>query len=357
MRALPRPLTLLLLLLPALQAPPAAADWAADRRALLQEHARLLANPAERVLPVPDGRVLHPGEHGQFVAQLRAALAAYGYPSGAASGSDPLSYDPALVESVERYQTDVGLVPDGVVGGETRLALRAMDNDRVRMIEQSLARPDPPSHGRYLWVNLAAGSVTGFDEGVETVTSRVVIGNKDNPTPTFSARIDAVWVNPSWVVPDSIVIKEFGGRAHIEKPGPNNPLGQLLLELPNRYEVFLHSTNQPSLFERDVRAFSHGCVRVKEVKAVARWLLGDERWETEGVETYLAGLSTHRIPIDPTVAIYIDYRTATIGPTGAVIYHPDPYGLAAPPPPEPPSDAPPAVTAGQTAAIPAASAN
>jgi murein L,D-transpeptidase YcbB/YkuD len=221
------------------------------------------------------------------------------------------------------------------------------------MIEQSLAQPDRPAKGRYILVNLAAATVTAMQDDNVVMVSRAVIGRKDHPTPTFSSRITAVWINPSWVVPESIVIREFGGNAHTEKPGPNNPLGRLFFEMPNQYEVFLHSTNEPYLFNRDERAFSHGCVRVRDVMAMARWLMGEDRWQDEAVDVALHGLVTKRIALDRSVPIYIDYRTATVAPTGAVVYHADPYGLAAPPPDEspPPDGAVPPATAQSAAAI------
>lgn len=313
---------------------PAAADPASDRKLLQAELTRLTADPKADPLPaVPDGRTLHPGDSNTAVPAIRAALASYGFVEPEADrASDPLLYDDGLAWQVRRFQGEIGLVPDAVIGQATRKALRAEDTDRVRMLQQSLDQPDLPSKGRYVAVNLAAGMLSVVEDGHEILSSRVVYGKKDTPTPTFSARIDAVWLNPSWIVPDSIVQKEFGGNAHTEKPGPNNPLGPLLLELPNRYEVFLHYTNEPALFEHDLRTFSHGCVRVQEAEAVARWLMGDDRWSAESMDAGLMKLATRRFAIDPTVGVYLTYRTATVATTGAIIYHPDPYGLAAPPP-------------------------
>jgi murein L,D-transpeptidase YcbB/YkuD len=316
---------------------PAAADPAGERKALQAELARLTADPhAGPRVAVPDGKALHPGEKNAAVPAIRAALALFGFVEPAADRSaDEQVFDDGLAWQVRRYQWEIGLVPDAIVGAGTRRALRFMDTDRVRMLQQSLDQPDLPAKGRYIAVNLAAGMLSAVEDGRTVITSRVVFGRKENPTPTFSARIGALWLNPSWVVPDSIVQKEFGGNAHIEKPGPNNPLGPLLLELPNRYEVFLHYTNEPGLFERDSRTFSHGCVRVQEVEAVSRWLLGEDRWTSESMDAGLTRLATRRLTLEQSVPVYIYYRTATLATTGAIIYHPDPYGMAEPPP-EPP---------------------
>ena len=323
------------------------ADPAGDRRILQAELARLTAS-ASPTPSVPEGHSIHPGEKNQTLPAIRTALEGYGFVEPAADRApDPQFYDDGFAWQVRRFQQEIGLVPDAIIGGETRKALRHQDADRLLMLQQSLEQPDLPSKGRYVAVNLAAGQLRAVEDGRTVVESRVVFGKKDSPSNTFSARIDAVWLNPSWVVPDSIVQKEFGGNAHIEKPGPANPLGPLLLELPNRYEIFLHYTNEPGLFERDIRAFSHGCIRVQQIEAVARWLLGEDRWASEGMDAGLTKLATHRYTIDPTIAVYIGYRTATVASTGQVIYHPDPYGLAQPPPPPEDAAADPANAAGQ----------
>jgi murein L,D-transpeptidase YcbB/YkuD len=346
----------LLWLLP--QVPQAAADPAGDRKILQAELTRLTADPHAGPNPaVPDGKTIHPGDKNPAIPAIRAALADFGFVEAEADrAQDPQVYDDGLAWQVRRYQMEVGLVPDAMIGPATRLALRHFDTDRTRMLQQSLDEPDPPAKGRYLVVNLAAGLLSAVEDGRTVITSRVVFGKKDTPTPTFSARVSAVWLNPSWIVPDSIVQKEFGGNAHTEKPGPANPLGPLLLELPNRYEVFLHYTNEPGLFEHDLRAFSHGCVRVQEVQAVARWLLGEDRWSTEAMDTGLTKLASRRLTLEQSVPVYIGYRTATVASTGAVIYHPDPYGLTQPPPatdPAPDASMPPPV-AQQAPAVPTA---
>jgi murein L,D-transpeptidase YcbB/YkuD len=312
---------------------PAIADSANDRRILSDELARLTADPKADMVSVPDGKTIHPGDKNPAIPAIRSALQAYGFVASDAAPADPQLYDDPMAGQVRRFQQVVGLAPDAMIGGETRKALRGMDADRVLMLQQSLAQPSLPSKGRYIEVNLAAATISAVEDGKIVLQSAAVIGRKENQTPLISARIDAVWLNPSWIVPESIVEKEFGGNAHTEKPGPANPLGQLLLEMPNKDEIFIHSTNEPGLFERDVRAFSHGCVRVKEIEAFARWVLGDDRWAAEKIDAGLGHLASRRFALDQTIPVYIGYRTATVGPRGIVIYHPDPYGLALPAPP------------------------
>jgi len=338
------------------------------KSALRHELARLTADPKAGLVALPDGKALHPGDRDPQVPTLRLALQAFGYlpvsaPEGAAPDAtmvampiaavvpaapaegdgDGIVYDQATVAAVKRFQRDIGLKDDGIVGDSTRRALRAMDGDRILMLQQSLAQPNVAVRGRYILVNVAAGMVYAMDGKTVVVASRAVVGKAtpDTQTPVFSARISSVTLNPVWTTPDSISEKEFGGDTHIEKPGPQNPLGKFRLDMPNGYEVFLHSTNQPYLFNREIRTFSHGCVRVEQIDKIAKWLIGDQVWASIDADGILAGLKTRKVPLDHSVPIYIQYRTATLSDTGAIIYHPDPYQLAAPPPPPLPPPVPP----------------
>jgi murein L,D-transpeptidase YcbB/YkuD len=320
-------------------APPANGP-AHDRAVLTAERARLAADPKADAIFVPDGPSIHADAKSKDLPKIRAALVKLGYLADGPAPADDQTYGGELMEAVERFQEDAGLSVDGIIGPSTRQALRGMDADRLLKLDQTLAQRDPPSKGRYLLVNIAAGMVYGIEDGSKVFVSKAVIGKPDHQTDQFSARVEAITVNPVWTAPESIVMKEFGGNAHVEKPGPKNPLGKLALDMPNRYEIFLHSTNEPGLFGYDHRAFSHGCVRVEKITDLGKWLLGADRWQAEDVDTLMDSLKTHRIALDTPMPVYIQYRTATVGSTGAVIYHADPYGYALPPPPPEPETAP-----------------
>lgn len=321
-------------------AEPIAAKPLNDRQILQRTLAQLQLAPKAGLFRLNDAKSIKPGERSGQIPTLRAAMIAFGYlpadskqpPAGA---DDATWYQEPLVGAVKRFQLEVGLQDDGVIGNATRRALRAMDGDRILMIEQSLGQPEPRHGKRFIEINVAAGLAYAFEDGKPTLVSRVIVGKPTNQTPLFSARIQSVTLNPIWVAPESIVEKEFGGNAHVAKPGPDNPLGKIRIDMPNRYEIFLHSTNQPRFFSHNIRPFSHGCIRVEQIQALARWLVGDAAWQAAGADAALSGVKTLRIPLVETVPIYLQYRTATVSSTGQVIYHADPYQLAAPPPPPP----------------------
>ena len=299
--------------------------------------AQLQLAPKAGLFRLNDAKSIKPGESSSQIPTLRAAMIAFGYlpaetiqpPVGTREAN---SYQEPLISAVKRFQLEVGLQDDGVIGNATRRALRAMDGDRILMIQQSLSQPEPRRGKRFIEINVAAGLAYAFQDGQPILVSRVVVGKPTNQTPLFSARIQSVTLNPIWVAPESIVEKEFGGNAHVAKPGPDNPLGKIRIDMPNRYEIFLHSTNQPRFFSHNIRPFSHGCIRVEQIQALARWLVGDQAWAAAGADSALAGLKTLRIPLAESVPIYLQYRTATVSSTGQVIYHADPYQLAVAPP-------------------------
>ena len=307
-----------------------------DRQILQRTMAQLQLAPKAGLFRLNDAKSIKPGESSGQIPTLRAAMVAFGYlpadtkqpPTGA---GDADSYREPLVSAVKRFQLEVGLQDDGVIGNATRRALRAMDGDRILMIQQSLSQPEPRHGKRFIEINVAAGLAYAFKDGQPVLVSRVVVGKPTNQTPLFSARIQSVTLNPIWVAPESIVEKEFGGNAHVAKPGPDNPLGKIRIDMPNRYEIFLHSTNQPRFFSHNIRPFSHGCIRVEQIQALARWLVGDQAWAAAGADSALAGLKTLKIPLSESVPIYLQYRTATVSSTGQVIYHADPYQLAVAP--------------------------
>jgi murein L,D-transpeptidase YcbB/YkuD len=317
---------------------PAASSPAAPRlgeRAILRRAlAQLMIDPTAGLFRLGDAKSIAPGDHSQQIPTIRAAMIAFGYlAANTPAAADATLYQDPLVGAVKRFQLEVGLQDDGVIGNATRRAMRAMDGNRILMIQQSLSQPEPRQAKRFIVINVAAGLAYAYQDGQPVIVSRVIVGKPSTQTPLFSARIQSVTLNPIWVAPESIVEKEFGGNAHVGKPGPDNPLGKIRIDMPNRFEIFLHSTNQPRFFKHNIRPYSHGCVRVEQIQALAKWLVGDQAWQMADADKALQGLKTVRIPLAETVPIYLQYRTATVSSTGQVIYHADPYMLAAPPPP------------------------
>ncbi|MGH7893312.1 MAG: L,D-transpeptidase family protein [Candidatus Binatia bacterium] len=320
---------------------------------------------------VPEGPTLRQGANDAAVPALRARLAASGE---LAHDGTPGSrhYDPELVAAVKTFQERHGLVADGVVGPRVRAALDVGLAERIQQIIVNMERwrwlPEDLGDRRVM-VNIAAARLRLVDDGAPQVEMPVIVGEADKMTPMFSSAITYVIFNPTWTVPDKIARKELlpkvqhdsayferqgihliGGwqPAHADDdpakldwagahgaagfrlrqaPGPQNPLGRVKFHIPNVFGVYLHDTNSRSLFRRERRTLSHGCVRVGAALDLANHLLeGSTGWSEEREARILSGWKTTTITLAPPVAVHLLYETAWVDAAGQVIFVEDPYG-------------------------------
>lgn len=226
-------------------------------------------------------------------------------------------------------------------GAETdpeKRAILATNLDRWRWMPRSLG-------ARYLVVNTAAFEATLWNDRVMVDRWEVVVGKTSTPTPVFAAEIKGVIFNPWWEIPDSIVAESVGAllRQHPrdaaakgyviqngryrQKPGPANSLGRMKLIMPNAYSVYLHDTPAQRLFSREVRAFSHGCVRVGDALGLATALLASgQKWPRERSEAFVKQGKTITASLIKPMPVYITYFTAEPDGQGGVRYFPDIYG-------------------------------
>jgi hypothetical protein len=218
-----------------------------------------------------------------------------------------------------------------------RRATLAANMDRWRWMPRELG-------GRYLLVNTAAFEASLWENRQMIGRWKVVVGKTKSPTPVFAASVTGVIFNPWWEIPSSIAAEGIaslvrkrpaeaarrgyvleGGR-YRQRPGTNNALGRMKLVMPNGYNVYLHDTPSQSLFERDVRAFSHGCVRVDDALGLAAALLAPRPgWDRTQVDAVVASGETRKVDLASPVPVYLAYFTAEPDGRGAMRYFPDVY--------------------------------
>ncbi len=322
---------------------------------------------------VPSVTVLKPGMSDPAVAILRNRLAAEAaldegqIPPSVEDGSDPTEiYDDGLVNDVKAFQARHGLETDGVIGPRTFVSLNRTVDDRINQIRLSLERARwlfRDEELEYVLVNIAgARTYLGREDG-SVWTSRSITGSQYRKTPVFRDEIQYMEFNPTWTVPASIFRKDKLARIRndpgyldrnnyivrnrngevipansvnwgadnpgvtlVQKPGPNNALGLVKFMFPNKYAVYLHDTNDRSLFDRSERNLSSGCVRVEYPFELAGLLMeGDPEWSTERMQSILESGKTVRINLPKPMPVLLTYWTAWVE-EGTVHFREDIYG-------------------------------
>jgi len=267
-------------------------------------------------------------------------------------------YDPALADAVKAYQIRHGLGNDGIIGKNTLARLSTPIADRLKQIEIGLERLRwlPDVRGSYIIVNIPSfklyGAKTGDGPGSYDIEMNVVVGEAidGHGTPVFHSDMSMVTFRPYWNVPPSIAEKELGplisrnpgylakhgmemvgngagGYRIRQKPGPKNALGKIKFSFPNTNNVYLHGTPSQSLFKRDRRDFSHGCIRVEDPPKLAEWVLADNGdWPMERIRQFMEGADNKTISLKKNIPVYILYSTVMADPDGTISFFEDIYG-------------------------------
>ena len=295
---------------------------------------------------------LKPGATGEGVEALRVRLAIEDPQAAAPPLADRALgskvYDASLTEAVARAQARYGLTPDGVAGPATLAALNVPATQRLAQIRANLERWRWAPRGLPAYrveLNIADAGLALYDGGQPALTMRAIVGRASKRTPMFQDRISAVVLNPPWNVPAEIAAKEIwpkirrdpgymaregfvvrpgGGLQQL--PGPKCALGTIKFDLSNPFGVYLHDTPSHSLFARDSRNLSHGCMRLEKPNPLAKRLLqGDPAWSETRIDMALLSGSTVRIPLPQSAPVYVFYWTAFVDDSGEVQFRPDVY--------------------------------
>lgn len=345
----------------------ALAPKSAEYNRLLDEKEKLLRVVAQGGWgPKLRDAKLSPGDSGAGVVALRDRLMSQGY----LKRSVTKTFDADMQKAVQRFQADHGLNPDGVAGSGTIAELNVPVEDRLASIVVAMERERWSNFDkgkRHVLVNLADFSAKIINNGRLEFQTRAVVGtNRDGQrSPEFSDEIEHMVVNPTWNVPRSITVKEYlpalkrDPSAHSylnlistsgtvvsregidftqftetnfpfdlkQPPSTRNALGLVKFMFPNKYNIYLHDTPSKSLFARETRAFSHGCIRLADPFDFAYALLSVQSSDPKG--TFKAALDTGRetvIPLEKHVPVHLMYRTAVTKPTGGIEFRRDIYG-------------------------------
>ncbi|GAB1582302.1 murein L,D-transpeptidase [Phyllobacterium phragmitis] len=274
-------------------------------------------------------------------------------------------YDPVLVAAIKDYQRHAGKAPDGIIGRNTIATLQgesvSVKRDRILYAMERLRWLPHDFGNRYVFVNQPAYRAQYFADGQEKLAMNVVIGSPRHQTYFFYNRIQTVVFNPSWGVPRSIILNEMmprilrdpgylerngyevysggkrvpassvnwsrvaAGGAHVgirQIPSLDNALGELKILFPNAHDIYMHDTPAKSYFKRDMRALSHGCIRLERPRDMAAAVLGVP---VESLNKYF-GKNERGVKVPEQIPVYIAYFTAwPDASTGKIRYYEDVY--------------------------------
>jgi murein L,D-transpeptidase YcbB/YkuD len=327
---------------------------------------------AEADLPqIPSGPTLRRGQIDGRVGVLRRVLGILkDLEDSADDGS--LFFDESLERALRRFQRRHGLKVDGILGRESLSNLNRSMSERIRQIEINLERWRWLPHGlgsRYILVNIADFRLNVIEFGRSILDMRVVVGSDYRKTPVFTETIKYIVINPYWFVPFSIAVKDklplirkdpsylskngyrvFTGweddaqevppesidwsritRSNFryrlrQDPGPQNALGRIKFMFPNRFSVYLHDTPQKPLFEKTVRTFSSGCIRVENPVELAAYVLQeDPHWDRQRIESAISQGKRRTINLKNPIPVHLLYWTAWVEPDGTVHFREDVY--------------------------------
>jgi murein L,D-transpeptidase YcbB/YkuD len=305
---------------------------------------------------------LAPGDTGPAVVALRDRLIRMGYLARTATAV----YDRQIEAAVVAFQLAHGLTADGTAGESTIVEVNKTPEERLKSVIVAMERERWMDHdraARHIWVNLPDFRAKIIDHGKVVFETRVVIGKDvpDQRSPEFSDEMEHMVINPSWGVPRSIIVKEYlpllranpnavshlqiiDGRGRVvprgsvdfsgsfpygmrQPPSDDNALGLVKFMFPNPHNIYLHDTPSKSLFDKEVRAYSHGCIRVAEPFDLAHALLSVQSKAAEAeFDMHLQTGEETQVDLLQTVPVHLVYFTAYPDAKGSMAWRRDIYG-------------------------------
>jgi murein L,D-transpeptidase YcbB/YkuD len=322
---------------------------------------------------VPIKGVLKPGESHELVPLLRERLRITG-DYGSCSSKEDNRYDSCLKDAIVHFQKRHGLEDEGIIGPKTIAALNVPIEQRIEQIRLNLDRIkwlNERDSKRHIIINIPAFTLFFDEDSALRLQMKVITGTRKNPTPVFSNIVRTIVLNPQWNVPKSIIQKEMipkifrdpnamkkerieiytgwgqdaqkvsassvnWGKYRYSKtlpyrfaqtPGYHNALGKVKFLFPNQFSVYMHDTPTKNLFQQNVRAFSHGCIRLsKPIELLETFSTFNDNVDFEKAEERLKGTKKEFLNLTEKVPVDVVYLTAYVDYDGVLQFRNDIYG-------------------------------
>ncbi len=316
--------------------------------------------------------VLKPGESHEIVPLLRKRVRITG-DYGSCNSKEGDLYDSCLKEAVVHFQKRHGLEAEGIIGAKTMAALNVPIEKRIEQIRLNLDRIKwlhERNAKRHIIINIPAFTLFFEEDKALRLQMKVITGTRKNPTPVFSNTVRTIVLNPHWNVPKSIIQKEMipkifkdphamkkekieiytgwgedaqkvnassvnWGQYRYSKtvpyrfaqtPGYHNALGKVKFLFPNQFSVYMHDTPTKNLFNRNVRAFSHGCIRLSKPRELLEtFSTFNDTIDFEKAQERLKGTRKEFLALTQKVPVDVVYLTAYVDYDGVLQFRDDIY--------------------------------
>ena len=252
-----------------------------------------------------------------------------------------------LEMAVKKFQHRHGYQEDGIISSQLIKDMNVPATKRLMEILINMDRmrwmPQKPT-GNLIVVNIPEFMLHLYDGKSKVFDMIVVVGRVGNNTVMFNGDLSQVIFSPYWNIPASIIkneimpaiarnrnylaqknMEQIGSNIR-QKPGPGNALGKVKFIFPNSFNIYFHDTPSKSLFGQDKRAFSHGCIRLKEPQKMAEWLLrNDPQWNAERIDSAMNQTKEKVVKLKDPVPVFIIYYTAWVDDEGQLNFRDDVY--------------------------------
>jgi murein L,D-transpeptidase YcbB/YkuD len=261
-------------------------------------------------------------------------------------------FSDSLVAAVKSFQQRNGLMPTGAVNDSMIAVLNIPVEQRIEQIIVNMNRMlwmPVQTNGSRIEVNIPSQMLYAYADSGKAFEMPVIVGKEGSSTVMFSSEINQVVFNPIWNIPASIVRDEImpkvkSDAAYLKKnnievvkqndsipvlrelPGKNNPLGKVKFLFPNTHDIYLHDTPDKTLFAKQDRTLSHGCIRVADAAKLAQYLLqGQSDWTPAKIHSAMNSGKEQTVDLKTKQPVNISYLTAWVDANGNMNFRPDVY--------------------------------
>lgn len=262
-------------------------------------------------------------------------------------------FNTALQDGIKTFQTSYGYTADGIITERQIKDLNVPVIDRVQQILLNMGRMQwmiQEPKGQMIVVNIPEFILHVKEGATKVFDMNVVVGKEGHNTMMFTGNLNQVVFSPYWNLPASIVKKEIlpaieknpgyleshnmeitgneGGLPSIRQlPGGDNSLGKVKFLFPNSFDIYFHDTPAKSLFEKDKRAYSHGCIRLSDPVQMANYLLKEQsEWTPEKINEAMNAGEEKYVKLKKPVPVLITYYTSWVDENGLLHFADDIYG-------------------------------